>query len=363
MDLLQIPKSHIHGDLLLANKTWLANLLRTKTKTEVFKPYEGLASDELQAILRQQNSPDPNWTLITFQKLNREKKMVCPIPKVLKEETGSDVTPDYVDILAYVSKSNFSNTWKEAYKRWHSDEGVGSVQTSRPIFGIEHDVALLEVLTRLHPDTPVITIDGAGIARPTLHDPKSSSPFIASALAILIDNQHITVLQDLKKHSIHQALTFSPAWVGDSVQKLTFLVFQILNGFEYVHSRSLTVGDISLRDISISNELYVALKPKPLANLLELELSEVAQPCFEKGPMALFNYVRSELKSYVSKDDTDSNTEELFTMCVSSVVKRWAAGDISNFDYIMFLNHLCGRTFQNPNYYPVGLIKNGRHPF
>jgi WD repeat-containing protein 81 len=31
----------------------------------------------------------------------------------------------------------------------------------------------------------------------------------------------------------------------------------------------------------------------------------------------------------------------------------WASGNLSNFDYIMLLNYLCGRTFNNPNHYPV----------
>ena len=35
------------------------------------------------------------------------------------------------------------------------------------------------------------------------------------------------------------------------------------------------------------------------------------------------------------------------------LVKLWASGNLTNFDYIMLLNYLCGRTFSNPNHYPV----------
>jgi hypothetical protein len=38
---------------------------------------------------------------------------------------------------------------------------------------------------------------------------------------------------------------------------------------------------------------------------------------------------------------------------LGSVAKMWASGNLSNFDYIMLLNYLCGRTFNNPNHYPV----------
>ena len=38
---------------------------------------------------------------------------------------------------------------------------------------------------------------------------------------------------------------------------------------------------------------------------------------------------------------------------LGSVVKMWACGNLSNFDYMMLLNYLCARTFSNPNHYPV----------
>ena len=31
----------------------------------------------------------------------------------------------------------------------------------------------------------------------------------------------------------------------------------------------------------------------------------------------------------------------------------WITGYLSNFDYLLVLNYLSGRTFDNPNYYPV----------
>jgi hypothetical protein len=38
---------------------------------------------------------------------------------------------------------------------------------------------------------------------------------------------------------------------------------------------------------------------------------------------------------------------------LGALVKMWASENLSNFDYIMILNYLCGRTFSNPNHYPV----------
>ena len=38
---------------------------------------------------------------------------------------------------------------------------------------------------------------------------------------------------------------------------------------------------------------------------------------------------------------------------LSSVVEKWVQGEISNFDYLMYLNTLSGRRVNNVNFHPI----------
>lgn len=58
------------------------------------------------------------------------------------------------------------------------------------------------------------------------------------------------------------------------------------------------------------------------------------------------------LMQTASSNDSKQN-QLLSENFLGSVAKMWASGKLSNFDYIMLLNYLCGRTFSNPNHYPV----------
>lgn len=36
-----------------------------------------------------------------------------------------------------------------------------------------------------------------------------------------------------------------------------------------------------------------------------------------------------------------------------SAMERWVEGSLTNFDYLMIINRLCGRELGNPNHHPV----------
>ena len=47
--------------------------------------------------------------------------------------------------------------------------------------------------------------------------------------------------------------------------------------------------------------------------------------------------------------DEDATTSNFLT----TVVKMWISGTISNFEYLMFLNTIAGRTYNDLNQYPI----------
>ena len=48
--------------------------------------------------------------------------------------------------------------------------------------------------------------------------------------------------------------------------------------------------------------------------------------------------------------DLKRGEDTITTSFLTTIVKMWISGSISNFDYLMMLNYLAGRTFDNPNF-------------
>ena len=60
----------------------------------------------------------------------------------------------------------------------------------------------------------------------------------------------------------------------------------------------------------------------------------------------------SDLKKQL-KGAEEAELEFICDNFLGKAVHLWTTGQLSNFDYILLLNHLSGRTFANPNHYPV----------
>ena len=65
-----------------------------------------------------------------------------------------------------------------------------------------------------------------------------------------------------------------------------------------------------------------------------------------------FKTLLSDLKKQL-KGAEEAELEFICDNFLGKAVHLWTTGQLSNFDYILLLNHLSGRTFANPNHYPV----------
>jgi len=200
------------------------------------------------------------------------------------------------------------------------------------------------------------------------HEPCSENPdeeyrFSAGLMpadAIIESSRAFYVILPFIQYTVADLLMFSPSRLSHT-SKL-FVLCQILHVIRHLHSLGLSVGNLQLRDIAVNDHLWIYVPPPPISTLCR---SVKPQPCdgerIQSGTAEQLNndstLVSSNLHSGgASASDRDKLAQQLKGSSQSnlaSVVHKWVYGEISNFDYLMFLNALAGRNFHDPNHYPI----------
>ncbi|KAF9904323.1 hypothetical protein EC991_002829 [Linnemannia zychae] len=130
----------------------------------------------------------------------------------------------------------------------------------------------------------------------------------------------LTTLQDM--------LRFNSGNLNTSLKK-GFLVYQLLKAVKGLHENGLIHGNINPSNIYIDENLWISLTG--------IKCSVPHRPTNALKNAAV---ERSEYKSLV-------------TIQEESTVMKWARGNISNFTYLMILNHAAGRRQGDPNVHPI----------
>ncbi|CAO3627368.1 unnamed protein product [Cunninghamella blakesleeana] len=132
-------------------------------------------------------------------------------------------------------------------------------------------------------------------------------------------NYHGTTLQDL--------ITYNPGVLNSNMKK-GFVIYQLLRTMASLHSRGIIHGNLKASNIFVDEHLWIQLAGLHFgSDKNELELSEIYG-----------GEQRFPLYTDVKEDP---------------LVIQWVRGDISNYSYLMILNHLAGRREGDPNFHPI----------
>jgi WD repeat-containing protein 81 len=113
------------------------------------------------------------------------------------------------------------------------------------------------------------------------------------------------------------SLRFSSTDKTADLKKL-FLTYQLLNTLRYCHNNGIIHGKLQPSSIPLTqNKLWLY--------------------------MCGFEFPSTPLYT-----DLESSEENLAT-----IMAKWMSGQVSNFDYLMYLNQLCGRRKNHPEFHPV----------
>uniref|UniRef100_A0ACB8ED61 Uncharacterized protein n=1 Tax=Sphaerodactylus townsendi TaxID=933632 RepID=A0ACB8ED61_9SAUR len=183
---------------------------------------------------------------------------------------------------------------------------------------------------------------------------RQPDPSIFPAEVLLESSEMLYVLFPYMRYSLHDVVTFSPAKLSNSHAKLLFILFQILQAMQACHGAGLACGAFSLHDVAVDEKLCAQLR---------VQLQDYGRAPEEAGKDVARGGV-AVAPGVVENSPVEKTAPPLAGL--GGLMLDWVKGRLSNFDYLMHLNHLAGRQVGDPNYHPVlpwvvdFTTKNGR---
>ena len=382
---------YIQNGLLLAHCDWLNKVIEEKCiDGNPFIKHASLTDDDIRAYLLDSKAPPTEikdqfkWKLLSVESYNISNEVAFPLFRVkdgINALHSKHLSNDgsFSEVLQYIDDENFLGLWKNTFEKYENcfkvrnDKNASSaIQVSDPTKNFTYERSLIEVIARIYrcPMIDLRSTTHATVTKKELEDYSNEQHFeqpnhvVPMIAAFICDNQ-IILLRPFQEFNIKDVLKFSPAFLNDNQCQLKqlFVVYQILKAITELHGLGVTLGDIQLTDIKIDQNYLVKLNPDLKSSLVFSQLpfnenedvgNQESRPVETKTYERMSNTVAELITSLQTiREKTKEDDESITQNFLSSILKMWISGSISNFDYLMLLNYLADRTFDNPNYYPV----------
>ncbi|XP_055712487.1 WD repeat-containing protein 81 isoform X2 [Phlebotomus papatasi] len=304
-------------------------------------------------------SNDPHWSRIYVSVLKKYTHKVIPLPRIRHDPIDGEMPLSYSQILHYVSQSNHKNLWRAAYKKYVESQGDKRESTEHPssrrndksVNLVPYDVVLREAVIRTYGCTVVhAKLDRVSDSEdiPTNPGENLDNPDtnLYPVVAAIESNSHFFLVHDLAiSNTLQDCITYSPAVLERSHNKPLFLIYQLCNLMKSMHRRGLLLGDITLGDMYLTENLWLQVMPKIEANILQLESDSEPGEVFDLMPST----------SSPGKKRTCFMTPELGAPSYSlrDCCEMWCCGHLSNFDYLTILNNFAGRRIGIPGHHHI----------
>lgn len=256
----------------------------------------------------------------------------------------------FSQLMRYTNTTNFKSLWKSAYHKYSGARNIYQQQqdaqrgNSSDISNfklVSYDSALREVILRTYRCPivqkygPTASSSSTATPQPTTTENAKEEPDahenLDPAVVVVETTTCFLIVHDYCiENTLLDCITFSPA-ILDNYNKSLFLIYQLLNLVKSFHDSGLLLGVINLFDMHLTENLWLQVFPNLTANLIELP-EELQKPAVFKLTLP------KEL-------GTDYRVDEYCEM--------WVYGFLSNYDYLMILNKLAGRTMDSHANHPV----------
>lgn len=140
---------------------------------------------------------------------------------------------------------------------------------------------------------------------------------------------------------------YSPFIFSGSTIRPLFVIYQLLQAFRYIHNQGLFIGPFTSSDISVNENLWIEAIPttwkrlhdfhkQGLDNHNELQKQTHSVEFCNRKVITLSQDTASPLK--LSSNSSSKSNRRNLSKNLTSLVRSWVDGNISNFDYLMELN-------------------------
>ncbi|KAB0793224.1 hypothetical protein PPYR_12844 [Photinus pyralis] len=342
---LGIPKRYFKSTsredkfIALVHKSWLKSLVKHSKLSEFTEKTKLEAWGELDEDI------GIGWTKIFVRVFKKRDVKVIPLPRTRASETN-EAPLLFPQLLQYVSMTNYKNLWKEAYKKYNCNlESTKDTQVTLT----DYNEVLREIICRTYGCTIINAISSSIANQVPSYEPHMN--LLPAACSVETLNAIFLIHIPFLPHTLNDCITFSPAILDKCYTKPLFIIYQLLHSLKSLHNKSLTLGDITLNDIYVTEDLWIHIFPQLLSNL---HVQDVHKYDINKKTVNIIDCRKfghsfdSNLKCTScgarTYDKLQVTNESLEQLC-----HLWIEGQISNFTYISALNKLSGRKLGDPH--------------
>ncbi|XP_042904120.1 WD repeat-containing protein 81 isoform X2 [Parasteatoda tepidariorum] len=259
------------------------------------------------------------WKFIT---INLIKKKEGNVSKFHNSDVSLPQSLSYSQLIHYVTKTNYKNLWEEAWKKYHLAD---STKKAKP--KVTYSEALCDIWKNLFKLNERRKENNIIVHSNPVIKETSQANFLQAFCVVETANYALLLCEQINC-SLNDISLFSPHILGGSTVQPLFVVYQLLQALCSAHDSGVFLGPITLSTIKVKENMWIKVAPK-----LFLPIEES-------------NHANSSLK--VQSDKKFSYKDKKSEVTLTSLVHGWMSGNISNFDYLMFLNMLAGRQMNNP---------------
>ncbi|XP_022916649.1 WD repeat-containing protein 81 isoform X2 [Onthophagus taurus] len=345
-----IPKKYLKSTsredrfIGLVHRSWLKSLVKHSRLTDFTEKSKFDAWPSSDEDLGQ------SWMKIFIGVYKKHEVKVMPLPRVRNHNVKDEPPLLFAQLIQYVAQTNYKNLWKESYKKYNL---YNENNRESQITLTDYNDVLREILIRTY-GCKIINIcvpNEISENSKTFHVHSNVLPAVCGVETLnAIFLLHIPFIE----HNLNDCVTFSPAILEKCYTKPLFIIYQLLNCLKSLHDRSLTIGDITLSDIYLNDDLWLMIFPQLKSNLYvqdppikDFKKSQNSSyDCSKHGHVfENFKCIYCGIKTY---DKVQVSNESLEKLC-----QLWIEGQISNFTYLTALNNLSGRKYGDPNCHHV----------
>lgn len=148
----------------------------------------------------------------------------------------------------------------------------------------------------------------------------------------------VLIYGNFLENTLNDCVTYSPAIMDKSYNKILFVVYQLLQLVKTLHERGLLLGNISLDDIFITDNLWLQIMPQINLNILQYAAEDVTEASNE---------------NMVQRKPVNLSLMDELSYSLKDYCEMWCNGQISNFDYLTILNSMSGRRLGDPSFHHI----------